>query len=103
MRKLFLLLVLPVMMIWACKNENKKPGADAGKDLAAILGNYWEERQQLFPLDATSNGDNRYNDRLTITIAQSFRDGLARFYKRYLDEVSKIDSSGLDKNDLVSY
>jgi len=70
---------------------------------SGMLDQYWQERMQLFPTEATSNGDNRYNDRLTITIAESFRDSLGRFYKKYLDGLAKIDSATLDKNDLVSF
>lgn len=102
--KQFLVFSVLVLSFISCKNNNQPvSNAQGGKQLAAILENYWEERMQLFPLEATANGDNRYNDRLTITIAESFRDSLGRFYKKYLDEVSRLDSSGLDKNDLVSY
>jgi uncharacterized protein (DUF885 family) len=103
MKRLFALLALPVLL-FSCKNEVPKTNdGSANKELAIILDNYWQERQQLFPLDATANGDNRYNAALTITIAESFRDSLGRFYKKYLDEVGKLDSASLNKNDLVSY
>lgn len=105
--KTFLLsLSLPVLMV-SCKNGNAPQQAgnkeNSNKQLSAMLSDYWQERQQLFPIDATANGDNRYNDRMTITIAESFRDSLGRFYKRYLDKISQVDSSTLDKNGLVSY
>ena len=102
MKKLLAALAFPVLLA-ACKNNTPPTTAtnDQGnKQLAAMLDSYWQERMQLFPVEATSNGDNRYNDKLTITIAESFRDSLGRFYKKYLDEVSKVDSTTLDKNDL---
>ena len=103
MKKLLVLLVL-ILLTVSCKNNVPQANNEnGGKQLAGMLDNYWQERMQLFPTEATSNGDNRYNDRLTITIAESFRDSLGRFYKKYLDEVNKVDSAGLDKNDLVSY
>ena len=105
MKKLMAVLAFPVLLA-ACKN-NTPPATTTNdqdnKQLAAMLDSYWQERMQLFPVEATSNGDNRYNDQLTITIAESFRDSLGRFYKKYLDEVSKVDSTTLDKNDLVSF
>lgn len=70
--------------------------------LGQLLQNYWEERMQLFPLEATANGDKRYNDRMTITISESFRDSLERFYTHYLSEAGKIDSSTLDSNEQMS-
>ena len=88
----------------SCKNgDNKQAAGSKGKELATLLDKYWQERLQLFPTEATSNGDNRYNDRLTITIAESFRDSLGRFYKRYLNEISGIDSTQLQGQDLMSY
>jgi len=105
MKKLLAVLAFPVLLN-ACKNNTPPTTATNDQDnkqLAAMLDSYWQERMQLFPVEATSNGDNRYNDKLTITIAESFRDSLGRFYKKYLDEVSKVDSTTLDKNDLVSF
>ncbi|MCD6013698.1 MAG: hypothetical protein K0Q79_3560 [Flavipsychrobacter sp.] len=104
MRKLILLLALPVFFV-SCNNNGVKHNGneDSGKKLAAVLDNYWEERMQLFPLEATAGGDNRYNDRLTITIAESFRDSLGRFYQKYLDSLTSLDSNTLTGNDLISY
>ena len=103
MKKLFVLLALPFAII-SCKNStNSGNASDSGTQLSVMLDNYWQERMQFFPLEATSNGDNRYNDRLTITIAESFRDSLGRFYKKYFDGLAKIDSASLDKNDLISF
>lgn len=69
----------------------------------SIYARYWEERQQLFPLDATANGDYRYNDKLTITIAPGFRDSLRRFYTKYLSVIHEVDSSKLQGEDRISY
>jgi len=105
MKKILAILAMPVVFA-ACNNSaapEQKTGESSGKQLAGILSHYWEDKQQLFPTDATSNGDNRYNDRLTITIAESFRDSLGRFYKNYLDQVSKVDSATLDNSERMSY
>ena len=32
--------------------------------LAALFEAYWEEQATLYPLEATAQGDNRYNDQL---------------------------------------
>jgi uncharacterized protein (DUF885 family) len=102
MKKLFPVLIL--ILAVACKNnvttENKN---NSSEKLRSVLENYWQEYLQLFPLEATAAGDNRYNDRLTITISEPFRDSLGRFYKRYLDEAAKIDTAHLKGNELISY
>jgi uncharacterized protein (DUF885 family) len=103
MRKLLSLLALSLLFA-SCKNNAPEQKAQGGgKQLAAILNNYWEQRMQLFPLEATANGDNRYNDRMTITISEPFRDSIGRLYKNYLDQVSKLDTAGMDRTDKMSY
>ena len=102
MKRILLLLAIAAG-IASCNNGAPKVDGNAGKQLATIMESYWQERMQLFPTEATSNGDNRYNDKLTITIAESFRDSLGRFYKKYLDSVSGVDSAKLIGNDVMSY
>ncbi len=103
MKKLLVFSALFLVFISCKNNTSQSNGSDGAKQLATMLDGYWQERMQLFPTEATSNGDNRYNDKLTITISESFRDSLGRWYKKYLDGLGKIDSTGLDKNDLISY
>jgi uncharacterized protein (DUF885 family) len=89
----------------AC-NDASKPGTAPNKtndDLSKLLDNYWEERMKLFPLEATQNGDNRYNDRMEIAFTDSFRDTLRQFYTNYLNQVQKFDSEKLEANDRISY
>lgn len=102
MKKLLALFCLPLLLL-SCNNEPPAEKKDNGKALQSMLSNYWEERLQLFPVEATGIGDMRYNDRLTITIAESFRDSLNRFYKRYLAEATQLDTAGLSSDDLMSY
>lgn len=71
--------------------------------LDTILNRYWEQRMQLFPLEATAYGDNRYNDRMTITISESFRDSLKRFYQYQLDQLKEVDTSDLSETQKMSY
>ena len=71
--------------------------------LAKLLSDYWEQRMQLFPTEATANGDNRYNDRMTITISESFRDSTRRFFQANLDALKSIDTATLNGDDKMSY
>ncbi len=102
--KQYLFIAAVAVLFLACKNNNPSANNTPGNaQLAKVMDDYWQERMQLFPLEATGYGDNRYNDRMTITIAESFRDSLGRFYNKSLEAVSKVDSAGLNSNDLVSY
>lgn len=104
MRKL-LLLTAACTAIFSCKDKAQPAvsSADEGRKFHKMLDNYWEERMQLFPLEATANGDNRYNDRLTITISGSFRDSLRRFYHKYVSALHQLDTSRLNAEDALSY
>jgi uncharacterized protein (DUF885 family) len=77
--------------------------ASGDKDLNALFDNYWEKNSQLFPLDATSYGDNRYNDQLPNNQTRAFRDTLRNFYQGYLTRLEKFDREKLDANDKISY
>lgn len=103
MKKILLLGCLCLGFL-AC-NEKQQPGNE--KNVSAsfhkMLDQYWEERMQLFPLEATSNGDYRFNDKMTITISESFRDSTKRFYENYLAQLREVDSSKLNENDMISY
>ena len=86
-------------LITACNNHPGNPAESLNK----IMDHYWDEHCRLFPVDATANGDNRYNNLLTITISESFRDTLKQFYTHYLAELKDIDTTKLNNDDLLSY
>jgi uncharacterized protein (DUF885 family) len=102
--KHFRIIIIAAVLLAGCTgNTAEHKEKNNSKQLTQLLDNYWQERMQLFPVEATGYGDYRYNDRLTITIAQSFRDSLGRFFKKYLDEVNSIDTTGLDRNARLSH
>lgn len=80
--------------------ETKK---EDNKELAAFFNAYYEERLQLFPLDATATGDNRYNDKMYADFTDSYRAKLKTFYQANLDGISKFSRDSLSENDKVSY
>ncbi len=103
MKKLFFCLVFPLILSSCGDNHTPASGKkDNAAKLDQLLGNYWEERMQLFPTEATGYGDNRYNDKLTITISESFRDSLGHFYKKNLDLAKEIDTAGLSATQQMS-
>ena len=67
------------------------------------MNKYWDENARLFPLQATANGDDRYNDQLPNDQTAAFRDTLRNYYQTYLDEIKKLDRSQLDANNKISY
>jgi uncharacterized protein (DUF885 family) len=71
--------------------------------LAALFTNYWEEQAQLFPLQATRQGDNRYNNLLPNDQTQAFRQQQQTMYQRYQTQLRKLDRNKLTANDQTSY
>jgi uncharacterized protein (DUF885 family) len=95
--------IIVLLLIISSCNQGGKTDSDGKQSPDSVYAQYWEERQQLFPLDATGNGDYRYNDRMTITIATSFRDSLRRFYDKYLTAINEVDTAELKGEDMISY
>ncbi|SMB93407.1 protein of unknown function DUF885 [Hymenobacter roseosalivarius DSM 11622] len=79
------------------------PVAADSPALAAMFEKYWDERAKLYPLEATSQGDNRYNDQLPNDGTVAYRATQRQFFQQYLDQVKKFDRSKLSDNDRVSY
>jgi uncharacterized protein (DUF885 family) len=73
------------------------------KDLAKFFSNYSEESLKLFPFNATSIGDNRYNDLLFADFTKGQRATLKEFYLHYLQAIARFDRQSLNKNDQISY
>jgi uncharacterized protein (DUF885 family) len=96
-------LIFGLFVAASCNQGGRNNGSASHPSADSLYAQYWEERQQLFPLEATSSGDYRYNDRMTITIASSFRDSLQRFYHKYLSEIGGVDTSSLKGEEMISY
>ncbi|TYZ14327.1 DUF885 domain-containing protein [Hymenobacter lutimineralis] len=75
----------------------------AVQDLNKLFDSYWEENAKLYPLDATSQGDNRYNDQLPNDGTRAFREKQRATYQSYLDQLHKFDRASLSANDQISY
>lgn len=97
MNKLFIVALFS-LSIFGCKNEPKE-----NSQLKTLFEQYYEERLQYFPLEATSQGDNRFNDRLPIDISESFRKSLLDFYARYVNELDKIEIKNLSEDELIQF
>ncbi|MBI1780533.1 MAG: DUF885 domain-containing protein, partial [Sphingobacteriales bacterium] len=94
--------LLLLLFISGC-NTTKKPSADVSVSLSKMFDNYWEDRMKLYPVEATSNGDNRYNDQYPNAVTIAFRDQLKSFYQRYQDSISTYNRDELNDNDRISY
>ncbi|GAB3730332.1 DUF885 family protein [Hymenobacter agri] len=98
-----LLVVLWGIVAGAGWARQPSPPTASGVLLANLFNNYWDDRARLFPLMATAQGDNRYNDRLPNDQTRAFRQQQARLYRRYLNDLLNIDRARLSADDKLSY
>lgn len=109
MKKLINSLVLLIFLAGCSQNPNKSnqpKGTEeikANDTLTALFNNYYGQRMQLFPLEATANGDNRFNDLLPVDFTDSYRQKLHTFFSNYNDSIAKFNRDKLNENDQISY
>jgi uncharacterized protein (DUF885 family) len=91
-----------------------RPAAAAGRQAAAapaskavqlerLYDEYWDASMRLNPLQATFQGDARYNGELPNILSAAWRQQSHDFTTQWLGKVEKIGSSGLQGQDLLSY
>jgi len=80
-----------------CKTNEKTA------DFKSITDNYFKDKNQLNPLDATLNGQNQYNDQLQFEMTDSYRKQQDNFYKKYENELSKINFENLSDEEKNSF
>lgn len=95
MKKLTYLLCLLAFV--ACKS------GDAKKELSTLVDNYYEEQLKLNPVSATANGDNRYNDQLTITFTDSHLAKVKALLEKTQASLNEINRDDLDANDQITF
>ena len=79
------------------------PAADKATQLNKFYADYWEALLKLNPLQATFQGDNRYNDQMPDFYSAGFRKQAHDFTQEWLDKAQAIGSDGLQGQDLISY
>ncbi len=103
MNALVLLLAAALPMFQAPKAAAAPAAGDKAAKLKALYEQFWEETLQLNPVQATFQGDPRYNDQLPNFLSAADRDKNLDFTKRWLKTVQDVGSAGLKGQDLLSY
>ncbi|MEQ4576657.1 MAG: DUF885 family protein [Gammaproteobacteria bacterium] len=76
---------------------------DKATRLNALYDQYWDASLKLNPLQATLQGDGRYNDQLPNFLSAAFRQQSHDFVTEWLAKVEAIGPDGLSGQDLLSY
>jgi len=71
--------------------------------LERLYDEYWDASMRLNPLQATFQGEARYNDQLPNILSAAWRQQSHDFTVEWLGKVEKVGSDGLQGQDLLSY
>ncbi len=72
-------------------------------NIDSIAANYYEEYLSFYPLEATSQGDIRFNNLLPISISKEFIDKEIAFLNRFQVELKNVDYESLSNDKKVIY
>lgn len=90
-------------VILSCKKKDFPVTKVTPNNIDSIAANYYEQYLKLNPLDATSQGDNRYNDQLPVNINKDYISGEIAFFKKVSDELKNVDYKSLSDDKKVVY
>ena len=90
-------LLISILVFFSCNFNNEK-----SLEIAQVFENYYQESLKLYPLQATSQGDLRYNDFLPNDLSDEFRKKEKEFYTFYKSQLNNFPDHTLNENDLLS-
>jgi len=88
---------MSILVFFSCNFNN-----DKSLEIAQVFENYYQESLKLYPLQATSQGDLRYNDFLPNDLSDEFRKKEKEFYTFYKSQLNNFPDHTLNENDLLS-
>ena len=106
--KAFLLIMIS-LAIFSCKKDDspidKTNMAETSNpiDIDSLAHNYYEQYLKFYPLEATSQGDTRYNDQLPINISKTFISDEVSFYTSIQKDLKQIDYDRLSDDKKIIY
>ena len=88
--------LLFALSLAACSSKNET-------NFSAFTKQYFDDKNALFPLDATQYGQNQYNDQLLFEMTDSYRKKLGEFYTNYEKNLAQFDPKTLTEEEQNSY
>ncbi|TXF76055.1 DUF885 domain-containing protein [Chryseobacterium sp.] len=89
--------------LMCCKKKDYPLTKVTPLEMDSIAANYYEQYLKLYPLEATAQGDSRYNDQLPINIDKDFISGEISFYNSVQNQLKKVDYKSLNDEDKTVY
>lgn len=98
--KNLILFCLLFFTISSCDQKSTK--IENNLEFNNILENYYQDGLKLNPINATNEGDSRYNDKFPELITNDYKNKQEKYYNKYLNEVSKFKMNDLSDVDKMS-
>lgn len=95
--KTFSSLILLSILFTNCKSDKKSA------DFKTITENYFNDKNELNPLDATLNGQEKYNDQLQFEMTDSYRKKQNDFFLNYEKQLAEVDKEKLSEEEKNSF
>ena len=96
--KNIILLFAMATLLTNCKKTEKESG-----DFIKLTTDYFNDKNALNPLDATQNGQNKYNGELQFEMTDAFRARQKAFFEKYQNALEGIDKADLSAEEQNSY
>ncbi|MEL6917351.1 MAG: DUF885 domain-containing protein [Bacteroidota bacterium] len=105
--KQYLFILITIFALNACKEEPKKEvsytdSAMGNEAFDQLLEAYYQESLKLYPLNATFEGDNRYNHLLPNFLSDEFKAKEVAFFTDYKTKLKNFDKAALTKGQKMS-
>ena len=103
MKKLLLAFFTFSLILTSCKEEPKTAIiAQENADFTAMLESYNEGKLELNPVEATSNGDSRFNDGFPNFLSDDYREEHHDFYAEYASKLEEFNDTDLTESEQLS-
>uniref|UniRef100_UPI00359453CC DUF885 domain-containing protein n=1 Tax=Pricia sp. TaxID=2268138 RepID=UPI00359453CC len=93
-----ILIIVLTLGIFACKNESETLAEDTvsgNKAFDSLAENYYQQGLKLNPLNATFQGDERYNDTLPNFLSDKYEKRLKEYYTAYQNQLNDFTDDSL--------
>jgi uncharacterized protein (DUF885 family) len=81
----------------SCKSDGNS------KSFTTLTENYFKDKNDLSPMEATVNGFNEYNDKFVFEMTDSYRKQQSDFFDKYEKQLSDINQDNLSAEEKISY
>ena len=98
-----LFLAVTAAAAMSCKKTDYPLTRETPAEIDSIAANYYENYLKLYPLEATAQGDLRYNDQLPVNIDKDFISGEISFYNSVQNQMKKVEYDKLSDEKKTVY